>query len=146
MSSIVKNTPPPLLMPREHARLFPGLAMLVLAAAGTAILFYYDPARYGFYPPCFLRVVTGLNCPGCGSLRAIHQLLHGHVLEAARLNLLLVLSIPGSAWWFVRCGVLWLSGRTMTFDVRPSWLWMLFGIASAFTILRNLPGYAWLAP
>jgi hypothetical protein len=79
-------------------------------------------------------------------LRAIHQLLHGHVLEAARLNLLLVLSLPGTAWWVARCGLLWLSGRAMTFDVRPAWLWLLFGIASAFTILRNLPGYAWLAP
>lgn len=32
-------------------------------------------------------------CPGCGSQRAIHQLLHGHIAEAFKLNALLIPSI-----------------------------------------------------
>ena len=149
MSTVARNNVPPLSpvpMTRDRVRLFSSLATLVVAVGGTMILFSYDPARYGFYPPCFLRAITGLNCPGCGSLRAIHQLLHGHVLEAARLNLLLVVSLPGCAWWGVRCGWLWLSGKAVMFEVRPAWLWVLFAIASVFTFLRNLPAFEWLAP
>jgi hypothetical protein len=146
MKAIAKAAAPPLLSAPERIRLVYGLVVLVAATAGTAILFSYDPARYGFYPPCFFRSFTGLNCPGCGAMRAIHQLLHGHVLTAARFNLLLVLSLPGSVWWVARCGFLWLSGKSVIFDIRPAWLWTLFGIVTVFTILRNLPGFEWLAP
>ena len=147
MSSDVRTmTAPPLLKTRERSRVISGLAVLAVALAGTATLFAYDPAQHGFYPRCFLRAITGLNCPGCGSMRAIHQLLHGHILVAARLNLLLVLSMPGVAWWAARFGMWWMSGKAMMLDIRPRWMWALFAIASVFTILRNLPGYEWLAP
>src|SRR5262245_65928456 len=107
----MSSNAPPRLNSGNQMRWMPALAMLVVATVGTVILFSFDPARYNFYPRCFVRAVTGLNCPGCGSLRAIHQLLHGHVLVAARLNLLLVLSLPGVAWWVARCGMLWFSGK-----------------------------------
>lgn len=36
----------------------------------------------------------GLRCPGCGSQRAIHELLHLHFGDAFRYNPLVILSIP----------------------------------------------------
>lgn len=55
----------------------------------TAILVYglFDPQQFPF-PRCPFRSLTGWLCPGCGSQRAIHQLIHGHVAEAFDLNLL----------------------------------------------------------
>ena len=35
-----------------------------------------------------------IPCPGCGSQRALHSLLHLHLADALRYNALLVLSIP----------------------------------------------------
>lgn len=136
---------PPLL---KAQRRVDGLALAGLTAvgAGAGILFSFDPARYGFYPICFLHAVTGLNCPGCGSLRAMHQLLHGHFAAAADLNLLLVLCLPFSAWWGVRQAGAWLSRQPVTVSIQPVWYWAFLAVCTVFTVLRNLPGFEWLAP
>lgn len=39
-------------------------------------------------------MLTGLKCPGCGSQRAIHALLHLDVGDAFRYNAMLVFAIP----------------------------------------------------
>ncbi|MBK9981229.1 MAG: DUF2752 domain-containing protein [Saprospiraceae bacterium] len=51
----------------------------------------YNPEQY-FFPLCPFRFLTGWLCPGCGSQRAMHQILHGHIAASMRLNLLF---IPG---------------------------------------------------
>lgn len=40
-------------------------------------------------PRCPFKWATGLDCPGCGSQRAVRALLAGHPLEAWSYNLLL---------------------------------------------------------
>ncbi|MGL5683791.1 MAG: DUF2752 domain-containing protein [Marinifilaceae bacterium] len=50
--------------------------------------------EYGFFPPCPFYKLTGLQCPGCGSQRAIHSLLNGNITQAFGYNPLMVLSIP----------------------------------------------------
>ena len=65
--------------------------------AGIAILFFFDPATAGFYPPCLFKTVFGAPCPGCGSLRAMHQLLHGNVAAAWALNKPLLVALPLAA-------------------------------------------------
>ena len=62
--------------------------------AGAAYLFLFEPGKTGFFPPCMFRLLTGFTCPGCGSTRAMHQMLHGHFLAAFELNPLLLLAIP----------------------------------------------------
>ena len=123
-----------------------GIAVILLVAGAGAILFLFDPAHHSFYPICYTWAFTGIYCPGCGSMRAMHQLLHGHVLTAARFNLLLVVYLPQLGWWGGRRGMQWLSGQPANLSVRPLWLWMFLGVAAVFTVLRNLPGFEWLAP
>src|SRR5687768_3288825 len=61
----------------------------------AAIVFYaYNPATENFFPACPFLSLTGFLCPGCGSQRALHQLLHGNFLAALQLNALLVISVP----------------------------------------------------
>src|SRR5690242_11286080 len=67
------------------------------AALSLGVLFYFDPSRYHFYPLCIFHQTTGWLCPGCGSLRACHQLLHGNLSAAFYLNPLFVLSLPSFA-------------------------------------------------
>ncbi|HMU06792.1 MAG TPA: DUF2752 domain-containing protein [Kaistella sp.] len=50
--------------------------------------------KSSFFPSCPFKSVTGLDCPGCGSQRAIHELLHLNFKKAFEYNALLVLSIP----------------------------------------------------
>lgn len=66
------------------------LALLVL----VVIYYWVDPVDYDFFPKCPFYVITGYKCPGCGSQRAIHQLLNLNITEAFRANPLLVVAIP----------------------------------------------------
>ncbi len=127
---------------------------LALAATGTlmvlggAVLFWFDPMRYPFYPICIFHKSTGLLCPGCGGLRAIHQLLHGHLAVALRLNALLVLALPGLGWLGASLAVRKWRNQPVTPAIRPWWLWCALATTFLFGILRNLPfaQVAWLAP
>jgi hypothetical protein len=77
--------------------------MTAIAVIGACVLlFFFEPSHYSFYPQCWLHAWTGYSCPGCGGLRATHQLLHGNVLAAFKLNPLFVLLLPAFAWMFIR--------------------------------------------
>lgn len=109
-------------------------------------MFWFDPAQHRFYPFCFFHRLTGLQCPGCGGLRAVHQLLHGHLLAALHLNVLFVVSLPVFAWWWARIAFRKLKGQPSRSTIAPVWIWGLLTLALAFGVLRNLPAFAWLAP
>lgn len=116
---------------RRESRLLPRARFLLasLLAVSAVLLFAYDPTSATFFPPCPFHWLTGLNCPGCGSLRATHSLLHGHVGDAFGFNPLLVLSIP-----FV--GALVLRG-SWAYKV---WVpWMAFAVLLTYGVLRNIP-------
>ena len=107
------------------------LGLAVLAA--LLLLYLEPPGGQGFYPGCGLYADHGLHCPGCGGLRATHALLHGDVLTAVRMNALYVLGIPVALGWWVLCR------RRVVSAPGPRAIWVLFAIAVAFTVARNLP-------
>ncbi len=111
----------------------------VLAGALVAVLFLCDPVRVPIYPQCVFHRVAGLDCPGCGSLRALHALLHGDLAGALHFNLFLVLSLPLLAALGLR-----FAGTKMRAEpavrVRPAWLWLYLAAFLTFGIVRNLPG------
>jgi hypothetical protein len=123
------------------------LALVIVALAGAAILFLFNPAQYGFYPPCVFHKSTGLLCPGCGSLRAVHQLLHGHVAAALYFNALLVSSLPLVIWYGVRL-VLHETRNAPLPAIRLRWAWVAVAVILAFSVLRNLPfiRLPWMTP
>src|SRR5260221_9010819 len=75
-----------------------GFLLVGIIALAAGVLFFFDPAEHAFYPVCFFHRTTGLLCPGCGSLRAVHQLSHGHLAAAFRVKPLLVVCLPFLAW------------------------------------------------
>ena len=125
------------------ARVFPPLVILLLALLGGVaglVLFCFDPRLYHFYPICFFHRTTGLLCPGCGALRAMHQLLHGHVTAALRYNAMMVVSLPIVGWFGAR--YVWQTARNEPASpgVRPLWLWLGLGAVLVVSVVRNLPG------
>lgn len=57
-------------------------------------LYFWNPQDISWFPRCPFLALTGYQCPGCGTLRAIHSLLHFDVKNAMCLNWLTVVSIP----------------------------------------------------
>ena len=109
----------------------------VLAVGGTAaaagMLYFFAPTEHAFYPRCVFHTLTGLACPGCGSLRAVHSLLHGELATAFRFNPLLLTVLPVAA--IASVARHFLGSR----PARPVWIWLLLGVIVGFSILRNLP-------
>ena len=122
---------------RRHAMM---MAFVVLATSGAVLLRLFDPAHSLVFPPCPLHYFTGLYCPGCGSLRAMHALLHGDLRQALAMNALTAILLP-----FVGYGLLseiyrHLRGRPIVGTRLPAnWIWALFAVIVLFGIARNLP-------
>ncbi len=140
------GVPPRIQQPRPSLAVFAAVTVLFVAIAGAAILFFFDPTKNGFYPVCQFHRLTGLYCPGCGATRASYQLLHGNFLAALRDNALFVLSLPVLA---LR-GIWYLNQQRrrqpVRFFIPPVALWIFLVVAVVFVVLRNLPGFSFLAP
>ncbi|MBQ9555068.1 MAG: DUF2752 domain-containing protein [Muribaculaceae bacterium] len=59
-------------------------------------IFYYfvNPAVQQFPIQCPWHLLTGTQCPACGTQRALSALAHGHVSQALSYNYFFILSIP----------------------------------------------------
>jgi hypothetical protein len=116
--------------------------------ASAAVLYFFNPAQSSFYPTCVFYKTTGLLCPGCGCLRAMHQLLHGHIEAAFRFNALFVSSLPLVGFGCVQAARYRAANRPAMAWLTPRLLCTGFAILVVFGILRNLPGasHYFLAP
>ena len=116
----------------------------LLALPALALLFRFNPAEHGFFPRCFFHAWTGLDCPGCGGLRAMHQLLHGHFVAAFQFNPLLIALLPLALWWFLGWILENFVHKTLPNPFRSArWPWVLAFLVVAFGVLRNLPWHVW---
>ena len=107
---------------------------------GLGLLFFFAPESYPFYPRCIFHELTGLNCPGCGGLRAAHRLLHGDLAGAFAFNPLLVLLSPVIGWFLLGWAVRGTTGRVWPNPFqRRLWIWVLLGVLVVFSVVRNLP-------
>ena len=113
-----------------------------LLLAGAAYLFVFEPGKTGFFPGCPFRLLTGFTCPGCGSTRAMHQILHGHFATAFTLNPLLLLAIPFLLFALLRYSVIVMRGGVPRPNALPApFIYGLFVIIVSFWIFRNTPFY-----
>jgi hypothetical protein len=117
----------------------------VIAAAGYVTM--VDPNRPGHYPTCPFLAVTGYYCPGCGSLRMIHAIGHGHLAEAFGRNPLAFATLPVLAYLWVRWA--WAAKRGEQVRSRVLHPAVIIGftvVILLFWIVRNLPVGRVLAP
>ena len=125
-------------------RQIPSRALYVVAvlaaAAGAAMLYIVDPREPGNYPVCPFLGVTGYHCAGCGTLRALHQLLYGNPISALGYNALTVLALPFMAYAFAAGGLrAFRAPAPGPIFINPRLIWGLFFGIVAFWVLRNVP-------
>jgi len=129
-------------------RMVVAAAALAIAAA-LVVLYRYNPIGSSIYPQCPLYATTGIYCPGCGSLRAIHQLAHGELLAALSFNPLMIISLPFLIYAFVSRAWQSFRGRSLPgVFLSRSWIMAIFWLIMAYWVLRNVPAYPFnlLAP
>ncbi len=124
--------------------------ILLLVIVGVAILFFVlDPNKHSIFPQCAFHSLTGAFCPGCGSQRALHSLLHLDIAGVVSYNFLflpatLLLLYHYLHPWLNR----WLSLKLPNLFYLKNTPWVIFAVVMLFWIFRNLPWYPFsvLAP
>lgn len=117
-------------------RRYAAAGSVVLLAGALGYIGLVDPHNSNsLYPPCLFKLLTGWNCPACGGLRMIHDLLHGELAASINDNVFLLVGVPVLASWVLlrrRHGDLAL----------PIPVMIAVAVAViAWTVLSNLPGF-----
>ncbi len=124
-----------------NRRLTVGLIWLTIAVAAV-YLFVFEPGKNGLFPDCPFRLLTGLNCPGCGTSRGLHRLLHGDLIGAFQFNPLMMLLLPIFLFVFVRHTAAVFRERPIKSNqLDPRFIWMFFVAVMSFWVFRNTPFY-----
>ena len=104
--------------------------ILIGAMAIAAVPVYlFDPAEVCMFPPCPVHWAFRVYCPGCGTLRAVHYLLHGRIAEGFWMNSGMIALMPVLVWLLLK----------------PEWAdkawvaWAIFAFLLLYCIARNLP-------
>lgn len=120
-------------------RLLISLVAAGLLAAGFGYVAVHDPSVPGAFPQCLFHQATGLHCPGCGSTRAVHALLHGDFGAALGMNGLCVLLLPFLLVALPLQAVAWVRRTPPPTMAPPGAARALLWVVLAFWLLRNLP-------
>ncbi|RDC54710.1 DUF2752 domain-containing protein [Pedobacter chinensis] len=114
---------------------------LIIFIALSMVYYKFNPEVYNFFPECPFHKLFNLDCPGCGSQRAIHSLLHGDIIQAANYNLLLVMSLPVLIihFFFKVASYLTKEDHDLKIWYSPVTPKIIFTIVILFWIARNLP-------
>jgi len=111
-----------------------GVGVLVCVA-----LYAWPPAAVGFYPVCPIHEYLHIDCPGCGSTRALAALLHGSIAEAMRLNALFVLMLPFGVVGGMECYRRAVRAGEFRWPATPrAAVYAALATAAVFTIARNV--------
>jgi hypothetical protein len=108
--------------------------LAALLIPGLTWLYLFDPQAVPSTPPCVFHLLTNFDCPGCGTARACHQLLHGNLLQAINYNPLFVLLIP----FLVVKSYSYLSGMPVAWIERFYRPKLVLWVVLLFWILRNV--------
>ena len=113
------------------------IILIAVLALGTVYLLF-DPAETSWMPKCPVHTLTGLDCPGCGSQRALHALLHGDLNGVVNANAILLLFLPLIAT--LGLGELnrkrW--PRFYNFIISTTFIYSILGALIGWTIFRNI--------
>lgn len=60
--------------------------IVLLALAGGIVVYAVDPSGAWWMPKCPFHAITGLDCPSCGTTRALHHILHGRLSAGLACN------------------------------------------------------------
>ncbi|MBO4916312.1 MAG: DUF2752 domain-containing protein [Bacteroidales bacterium] len=123
-------------MPRKAAIII-GIAGIILLLAVYTV---FDPSETAYFPKCPFFWLTGLKCPGCGSQRAMHQLLTLHFGEAFRNNAFMVIAIPLILFLLVAELFRDRWPRLNRLGNSPTLSWSILAAVLLWWLLRNLLG------
>lgn len=117
-----------------------GLFVLALLLAFVLLLW--------IHPECFILKHTGYYCAGCGVQRMLMALFRGDIAGAAAQNIFMLILLPCAGIYLAAELLRYIFGKRAYYRTKAfiAVLAAVLVLAAVFTVLRNLPEFAWLAP
>jgi hypothetical protein len=102
--------------------------------------FYYNDPSNGeaIFISCITKSISGFDCPGCGSQRAFHELLHGNFIKAAQFNLLIYFFVPLLLFIFLKITLKPFNIFLPDIIISTKWLVSILVSIILFSIIRNV--------
>jgi hypothetical protein len=117
------------------------LSIIGFFIIGGGIYYFYqnDPAQSEtVFILCATKNISGIDCPGCGSQRAFHELLHGNFIKAAKLNLTIYFFTPLLLFLFLKTVLKPFRIDLPDLLITTKRLMLILFFLLLFTVLRNL--------
>jgi hypothetical protein len=128
--------------PVGKARLAP-LLVLPLPIAWFAYVLAFNPTDTIMDPtgPCTWHLLFGVDGPTCGITRMTWYLLHGDIVNAARMHLAALVLVPMGAYAYLWWAAGWLFGRRLPMVRITKRAGIIAAVAFLVyaVVLRNLP-------
>lgn len=110
-----------------------------------SLYFFIDPSTTAFFPKCPFLSLTGIYCPGCGSQRAIHHILQGHILTGIRHNYMFLLVIVVLSYQAIIFIINKLGKKTYNNLLHKSkTTYTILVLVILFWIMRNIPYFPFM--
>ena len=115
-----------------------GIGVILLLMTLGGVFFIFNPSTTVWFPKCPFLVLTGYRCPGSGSQRAVHSLLHLDFIQAFSFNALQDLSLLFIL--LLICAEFYRTRKPLFYAHvhRPLFVWIYFIIVVAWGICRNI--------
>ena len=107
-----------------------------------------DPATWGS-GGCPTLTLLKVQCPGCGTMRALHRLLNGNLAGAWRYNPAMIVALPVLLWWIAFEGSVLFRGKPLLWpkwQPKPIVYLVIAGVLVLWGVVRNIPGLEMLRP
>lgn len=117
------------------------LSIIGFIFLGIGIHYFYvnNPAQSEpTFMVCMTKTISGFDCPGCGSQRAFHELLHGNFIKAAKLNLTIYFFTPLLLFLFLKTALKPFRIDLPDLLITTKRLMLILFFLLLFTVLRNL--------
>ncbi|MCG6188970.1 DUF2752 domain-containing protein [Maribellus maritimus] len=121
-------------------RIFLRTGLLILFIGLAVLFFVLDPTENALFPRCVFHSLTGYYCPGCGSQRAIHSMLHLDFAGVVRNNVLFLPAVLLVVYHYshpiLNKSLNWKLPNILYLKQTP---WIILIVIVLFWVLRNIP-------
>jgi hypothetical protein len=121
------------------------ISLLTVFFSLAGLLYFFNPATSKLFPPCPFYTITGFYCPGCGSQRALHNILNMDPVSAVKNNFLVIPALLVIIYNLI-CEIIKPEQQNILYHKSAPWL--VLCIINIFWVFRNIPAWPFnlLAP
>lgn len=106
---------------------------------GILIGYYFFNRLTHISIPCFFKLISGFECPGCGITRCLFSILELDFKKAFNYNQLVFIMLPFFTIYYIYKTYMYIVNKKEKIIISDSFRILLLIIVIIFGIIRNIP-------